>query len=41
MFNTVIGECAIQKNFLSYIEVVVRTHVPKAIFNAINSKGIT
>ena len=37
----VVDECSIQKNILSYIEVVVRTEVPQAILNAINSKGIT
>ena len=39
--HIVIGECAIQVKFLSYIQVFVRTEVPQAISNAFNSKGAT
>ena len=41
MFNIAVGECAIHENFLSYIEVVVRTTMLEAIFNVFNSKRIT
>ena len=38
--NIVVGECEIEEKFLSYIEVVVGTEVPKAIFNVYNRKQI-
>ena len=41
IFNIVVGECDIEDNFLSYIQVVVRIEVPQGIFNVFNKKQIT
>ena len=41
ILNIVIGECVIEENFLSYIQVVVRIEGPQAIFNVFNRKEIT
>ena len=35
-----VGECAIEDNFWSYKEVVVRTEVPPSMFHVFNSEGI-
>ena len=39
--NIVVGECEKEDNFLSYIQAIVRTEVPQAIFKIYNRKGIT
>ena len=41
ILNIVISECVIEENYLSYIQVVVRTEVPQAIFNVFNRKEVT